>query len=113
MFTLQSDFTNHGNLSSIATTFGAGRPGTDSCQRQEKDIFFFAATSRSAMDPTQFPTKWIPGALSLGTRIPGCEIDRSLKSSSQVLMASCLIKHRIRFNGAVLSYAQGNCYFLP
>jgi hypothetical protein len=56
--------------------------GFDSQQGQ--GIFFFTAMSRMALGPTQPPIQWVPGAVSLGVKWPGCEADHSLPSSADV-----------------------------
>jgi len=45
--------------------------------QQELGIFFFTTASRTALEPTQPPIQWIPGALSLGVKRSGCEADHS------------------------------------
>jgi len=40
--------------------------------------------SRPALGPTRSPIQWVPGALSLGVRRPGCEADRSPPASAEV-----------------------------
>jgi hypothetical protein len=48
-------------------------------------IFLFTtAVSRTTLGPTQPPTQWVPGALSLGVKRPGREADHSLPSSAEV-----------------------------
>jgi hypothetical protein len=47
-------------------------------------IFLFNTVSRLALGPTQPPIQWIPGALSLGVKWSGCEIDHSPPSSAKV-----------------------------
>jgi hypothetical protein len=44
-------------------------------------IFLFATASRTALGPTQPPIQWVPGALSLGVKRPGHEVDHSPPSS--------------------------------
>jgi hypothetical protein len=41
-------------------------------------IFLFATMSRTALEPTQPPIQWVPGALSLGVKLPGREADTSI-----------------------------------
>jgi hypothetical protein len=53
----------------------AGRQGFDS--RQGQEIFLFSTASRPALGPTQPPTQWVAGALSLGVKRPGREADHS------------------------------------
>jgi hypothetical protein len=43
-----------------------------------------AGVSRTALGPTQPPIQWVPGALSLGVKRPGCEADHSPPSSAEV-----------------------------
>jgi hypothetical protein len=46
--------------------------------------FSFTAVSGPAMGPTQSPTQWVPGDLSLGVKRSGREADHSPASSSEV-----------------------------
>jgi hypothetical protein len=67
-------------------------------------IFPFTAASRTAPGPTQPPTQWVPGALSLGIKRPGREADHSPPSSSEVKECVELYLHSpIRLHGVVLS----------
>jgi hypothetical protein len=52
--------------------------------RQGLGSFLFATVSRLALVPTQPSIQWIPGALSLGVKLPRRETDRSLPSSAEV-----------------------------
>jgi hypothetical protein len=52
--------------------------------RQGLGIFLFTTASRTALGPTQPPTQWLPGALSLGVKLPGREGDHSPPSSVEV-----------------------------
>jgi hypothetical protein len=77
--------------------------------RQGLGIFLFTTASRTALEPTQPPIQWVPGALSLGVKRPGCEAEHSPPSSAEVnawsytstpqyvFMAWCLVKHRDNF----------------
>jgi hypothetical protein len=47
-------------------------------------IFLFTTASRTALRPTQPPIQWLPGALSLGVKRPGCEADHSPPFSAEV-----------------------------
>jgi len=72
-------------------------------------IFLFTA-SRPASGSTQPPIQWVPGALSLSVRLPGCEADYSPASNAKVkntcsytstpqyvFMVWCSVKHRNHF----------------
>jgi hypothetical protein len=52
--------------------------------QQGLGIFLFSTTSRMALGPTQPPIQWVPGALSLGVKWLGHEVDHSLPSSAEV-----------------------------
>jgi hypothetical protein len=52
--------------------------------QQRLGIFLFITTSRMALGPTQPPIQWVPGALSLGVKQPGCEADHLPPSSAKV-----------------------------
>jgi len=71
---------------------------------------------RPVLEPTQRPVQWVPGAFTPGVKWPGREAHHSPPSSAEVrnvwgynfippihLLAWCLIKHRVRLHGAVLS----------
>jgi hypothetical protein len=47
-------------------------------------IFVFTTVSRMALEPTQPPIQWVPGALSLGVKQLGREADHSPSSSTKV-----------------------------
>jgi hypothetical protein len=47
-------------------------------------IFLFTTASRTALEPTLPPIQWVPGALSLGVKRPGCEADHSHISSAEI-----------------------------
>jgi hypothetical protein len=40
-------------------------------------IFLFTTASRMPLEPIHHPIQWVPGALSLGVKRPGCEADHS------------------------------------
>jgi hypothetical protein len=44
-------------------------------------VFLFTTASRTALGPTQPPIQWVPGALSLGVKQLGCEVNHSHPSS--------------------------------
>jgi len=47
-------------------------------------ICLFTTASRTDLGSTQPPIQWVPGALSLGVKWPGCEGDHSSASSAEV-----------------------------
>jgi hypothetical protein len=68
------------------------------------EIFLFTTASRTALGPTQPPIQWVPGALSLGVKWPGCEADHSPPSSAEAKNAwSYTSTPPIRLHGVVLS----------
>jgi hypothetical protein len=69
-------------LNGIALGYGLDDQGFES--RQGLRIFLFATMSRTALGPTQPPIQWVPGALSLGVKLPGHETDHSPPSSAEV-----------------------------
>jgi hypothetical protein len=86
-----------------ATGWTIGVLGFDS--RRRLGIVIFTTVSRTALGPTQPTTQWVPGAISLGVKRPGCEADHSPPSSAEVknawsytstpqyvFMAWCLVK---------------------
>jgi hypothetical protein len=73
--------------------------------RRGLGIFLF-----TALGPTQPPIQWVPGALSLGFKLPGREGDNSPPSSAKVknawsynftpqyvFVAWCLVRHKDNF----------------
>jgi hypothetical protein len=69
--------------------------------------WIFTTVSRTVLGPTQTPSQWVPGVLSLGIKRPGREADKSPLSSAEVkecvelylhpqyvFMAWCLVEHR-------------------
>jgi hypothetical protein len=48
------------------------------------EFFLFATVSRPALGPTQPPTKWVLGVLSLGIKRPEREANHSPPSSAEV-----------------------------
>jgi hypothetical protein len=70
--------------------------------RQKKNFFLFSTVSKTAVEPTQSPMKWV-----LEVTVLGCEADHSPPSraevknawrytstSSYVFVARCFVKHR-------------------
>jgi hypothetical protein len=52
--------------------------------RRGLGIFLFTTASRTALEPTQPPIQWVPGAISLGLKRPGREADHSPPRSAEV-----------------------------
>jgi hypothetical protein len=72
-----------GYLSCIALGYGLVDRGFEPWQ--ELGIFLFTTASRPALDPTQLPFQWVPGALFPGVvKRPGHEADHSPPSSAEV-----------------------------
>jgi hypothetical protein len=72
--------------------------------RRGLGIFLFTTASRTALDPTQLPIQWVPGASSLGVKRPGREADHSPPSSTEVKEWVELYLHPpLRLHGMVLS----------
>jgi hypothetical protein len=78
-------------------------------------IFLFTTVPRTALDPTQTPMQWVPGAPSLGVKRPGREADQSphlvprsnnewsyISIPQYAFMAWCSVKNK----------AQGQLYFI-
>jgi hypothetical protein len=70
-------------------------------------IFLFTTASRTALEPTQPPIQWVPGAPSLGVKRPGREVDHSPPSSVEVKECVELCLHsRILLHGVLLGLKQ-------
>jgi hypothetical protein len=52
--------------------------------QQGLGIFLFTTESRPALEPTEPPIQWLPGALSLVVKRPGREADHSPPSSVEL-----------------------------
>jgi hypothetical protein len=88
------------------------------------EIFLFATTSKPALGHTQPPIQWIPGTLTLGIKQSVCEADYSPPFTAKIknewictstpqyniFMLWCVIKHRMRLCGMMLSYAEEKLY---
>jgi hypothetical protein len=67
-------------------------------------IFLITTASRTVLGPTQHPTQWVPGALSLRVKRSGREADHSPSSSAEVKECVDLYLHSpIRLHGVMLS----------
>jgi hypothetical protein len=70
----------------------------------EEDGNFSLHCLRLALESTQLPIQWVPGALSLEAKQPGREADQSPPSSAEIRNAwSYTSIPSIRFHGLVLS----------
>jgi hypothetical protein len=63
----------------INKTFGVVKPSP-----RGLEISLFTTASRTALRPSQPPTQWVPGALSLGVKRLGRGADHSPPSSAEV-----------------------------
>jgi hypothetical protein len=61
----------------IALGYGLDDRGSGVDSRRVLGIFLFTTASRTALGPTQPPTQWVSGALSLGVKRPEREADHS------------------------------------
>jgi hypothetical protein len=87
-------------LSGIALGYGLDDRGFESRQ----GLGIFSTASRPALWPTQPPTQWVSGALSLGVKRQGSEVDHSPPSRAEVKNAwSYNSTPPIRLHGVVLS----------
>jgi hypothetical protein len=81
--------------------------------RQGLGIFLFTTASRTALGPTQPPFQWIPGALYLGLKRTGREIDHSPRSSAEAKEYVELYFHSTytpSWRGAQFKKTQGQLY---
>jgi len=74
-----------------ATGWTIGVLGFDS--RRCLGLFIFTTAFRTALEPTQPPIQWVPGAFSLGVKLPGREADHSPPSSAEVIECVELYLH--------------------
>jgi hypothetical protein len=82
--------------------------------RGNDSMFLLAIASRPALRPTQPPIQWVPGALSLGVKRPGCEADHSPPSNAEIKECVELYLHSPHmpsWRGAQLKETQGQLYF--
>jgi hypothetical protein len=70
--------------------------------RQRQEILLYSTASRPALGPTHPPIQWVPGALSLGVKLPGREADHS-SPSSDVKNSAAIIHSSTRLHGVVLN----------
>jgi hypothetical protein len=61
--------------------------------RRGLGIFLHTTVSRLALEPTQPPIQWVPGALSMEVKLPGREADHSPPSSAEVKECAQLHLH--------------------
>jgi hypothetical protein len=70
-------------------------------------VVLFSTASRTALGPTHPPIQWVPGALSLGVKRSGREVDHSPPSSAEVKVCVELYLHspnKPSWRGAQLKY---------
>jgi hypothetical protein len=92
--------------------------------RRGLGIFFFTTASRTALEPTQPPIQWEPGAFP-GIKRPGREADHSPPSNAEVknawsytstpqyvFMTWCLVKHRDNFTFYIYLWRLISCNIL-
>jgi len=81
------------------------RTGRTRFGSQKKQQFFLFTTAwRPTLRSTQPLIRWIPGALSPGIKLMGCEADHSPQSSAKLKESVELHLHpAIRFRGVVLN----------
>jgi hypothetical protein len=95
----------------LATGWTIGVLGSDS--RPGLGNFLFTTASRAALEPTQTPIQWVPGALSLGIKRQGREADRSPPPCAEVKECVELYLHSPNtpsWRGTQLKKAQENLY---
>jgi hypothetical protein len=80
--------------------------------REGLGIFLFTTPSRPALEPTQPPTPWVPGALSLGFKRPGREADHSPPPSADVKMRGDITPLPNNLHGVVLSLKKHRDIFI-
>jgi hypothetical protein len=74
-------------------------------------IFLFTTASRTALEPTQPPIQWVPGALSLRVKWPRSQADHTPPSSAEVKECVEIYLHSlIRLHGVVKKKSQGQLY---
>jgi hypothetical protein len=91
----------------IALGYGMDDRGSRYDYRWGLGIFLFTTASRTALEPTQPPIRWMPGALSLGVKWPGREADHSPPSSAEVKELVELYLHSLNtpsWRGAQLNH---------
>jgi hypothetical protein len=78
----------------IALGYGwtIGVLGFDS--RRGLGIVLFTTASRMALEPTQPPIQWVPGALSVGVKRPGREADHIPPLPNMPSWRGAQLKHR-------------------
>jgi hypothetical protein len=71
--------------------------------RKEQEIFLFSTASRSALEPIQPSTEWVPGTVSPQVKRPGREDDLSPPSSAEVKNDGAIPPLPIYLHGVVLN----------
>jgi hypothetical protein len=73
---------------SLVTKLRTGRPGFDF--RQGQGSFLYTTASRSALGSNQPPIEWVPDALSMGVKRPGCNADHSPPLGPRLIMRGAI-----------------------
>jgi hypothetical protein len=84
-------------------TLPAGRSRGRSSSPGRVKNFLFPKLSRPALKSTQPPIQWVPGALSLGVKRPGREVDHSPPTSAEVKKMWIYTSTPVRLHGVVLN----------
>jgi hypothetical protein len=94
-----------GASSSVGIALGYGLDDRDSRVRFPAGAENFSLHHRvqNGSGSTQPSLQWVPGALSLGVKRPGCEADHSHPSNAEVREWSYISTPPIRLHGVVLS----------
>jgi hypothetical protein len=88
----------------IALHYGLDDRGSRVRFSAELGIFLFTTVFRTTLGPTQPPIQWVPGALSLGVKRPGCETDHLPPSRAEVKeCVELYLYFPISLRGVVLS----------
>jgi hypothetical protein len=93
------------SLTQLGYRLGDREGGFES--RQGLGFFLFTTASRPALGPTQPPIQWVPGALSLGVKLPGREAAHSPSSAEVKNTWSYISTPPLYLRGVVLSWSTG------
>jgi hypothetical protein len=71
--------------------------------RQEQEIFLSSIMSRPALEPTQPPVQWVPGAVYPGIKRQGVKLTTLLHLVPMLRMVELYLHSPIHFHGVVLN----------